>query len=75
MLCLDVSGSMSFGGCVGCELITPSMASAAMAWVTWNVEDNVELMAFGGQLEDLKKRGFTKDMPIIEVIEKTSMVY
>jgi 60 kDa SS-A/Ro ribonucleoprotein len=74
MLCLDVSGSMTFGGCVGCELITPAMASVAMAWVTWNVEDNVELMAFGGHLEDMKKRGFTKDMLINEVLEKTSRI-
>lgn len=74
MLCLDVSGSMSYGGCVGCEIITPAMASVAMAWVTWNVEDNVEVMAFGGHLEDMKDRGFTKEMRVNEAMRKTSQI-
>lgn len=73
MLCLDVSGSMTFHGCKGCEIITPAIASVAMAWVTWNIEEdeNIELVAFGGQLVDMKGLGYHKDMLITDVLRKT----
>jgi len=53
MLCLDISGSMTSGGCVGCPTMSPALASVAMAMVTWNIEDDVDLMAFGSSFMDM----------------------
>lgn len=64
MLALDVSGSMTFQGCFGCEQITPAVAATALSMVTWNIEDNVEMVAFGGHLEKLEKYGLRKDMKL-----------
>lgn len=74
MLALDVSGSMSFQGCFGCEQITPAIASAALSMVTWNVEDNVEMVAFGGHLEKLEDYGLHKDMELREALSRMRRV-
>ena len=64
MLALDVSGSMSFEGCFGCEQLTPAVASTALSMVTWNVEEHVEMVAFGSKLEKLEIHGLTKEMEL-----------
>lgn len=71
MLCLDVSGSMTWQGCYGCDHITPAMASIAMAMVTWNIEDKCDIMAFGGKFESLENR-LKKTMSIDEAMRSTS---
>lgn len=53
MLCLDVSGSMTFSTCLGCPQLTPAVASFAMAMVTWNIEKNCSIYAFGRHLMNL----------------------
>ena len=74
MLALDVSGSMGFSGCFGCEFMTPAMASVAMAMVTWNIEDNCEVMAFGGSFKSLKDRELRRNMTITEAMRATKGV-
>ena len=74
MLCLDVSGSMTWSGCVGCEQLTPAMASVAMAMITWNIEDDCEVMAFGGHFKSLKDNELRKNMSITEAMRVTRRV-
>jgi len=68
MLCLDVSGSMQGGGCVGCPALTPAKATAAMAMVTWNIEEDVQIMGFGGKFKDLTKM-LKKNMTVNKAME------
>lgn len=72
MLALDVSGSMNYSGCFGCEQLTPAVASVALSMVTWNVEDDCEIVAFGGHLEDIKGSVLKKDMTVIQAMRATS---
>ena len=65
MLALDVSGSMTWTGCYGCEQLTPAAASFAMAMVTMNIEEHCGVYAFGGHLENISHR-LNKDMTIDE---------
>ena len=67
MLCLDVSGSMTWKGCYGCDQLTPAVASFALAMVTWNIEDDCKVFAFGGTLENIENR-LKKDMTIDEAV-------
>jgi len=46
ILALDVSGSMGVGEIAGVPGLTPAMAAAAMAMVTYKTEKKTELMAF-----------------------------
>lgn len=69
MLALDVSGSMTWSGCYGCEQLTPAVASTALAMVTWNIEEHCRVMAFGGHLESLEGR-LRKDMTVTEAMKK-----
>ena len=48
LLGLDVSGSMACGQIAGVPGLTPRVASAAMALITANVEDNYGFVAFTG---------------------------
>lgn len=68
MLCIDISDSMTWRGCVGCPSITPALASIAMAMVTWNVEEHVEIMGFGNVFMELKSL-LNKDMTIEEALK------
>jgi len=75
MLALDVSGSMTFEGCFGCEQLTPAVASTALSMVTWNVEEHVEMVAFGSKLENLEHYGLTKNMELNRTIDLMRRVY
>ena len=75
MLALDVSGSMNYGGCAGCPDITPAVASSALAMMTWNVEDDCEIVAFGGHLVDLKNIVLRKDMTVMDAMRAAGKVY
>ena len=48
LLALDVSGSMTCGEIAGVPGLNPRVASAAMALITANVEDNYEFIGFTG---------------------------
>jgi 60 kDa SS-A/Ro ribonucleoprotein len=48
LLALDVSGSMGGGEIAGIPGLNPRIASAAMALITANVEDNYEVIGFTG---------------------------
>uniref|UniRef100_A0A7M5V631 TROVE domain-containing protein n=3 Tax=Clytia hemisphaerica TaxID=252671 RepID=A0A7M5V631_9CNID len=74
MLALDVSGSMTCGGCNGCEQLTPSIAATALSMVTWNIEEHVEMVAFGGRLERLEDHGLRKDLTINDAWRKMSRI-
>jgi len=67
MLCLDVSGSMTWSGCYGCDQLTPAVASFALALVTWNIEDDCKVFAFGGNLENIEDR-LRKDMTVDQAV-------
>ena len=73
MVCVSVSEAMTTRRCVGCPSLTYAMAACAMALVTWQLEDHVEVMAFGGiggagHLTDLKKNGFYRSMPLNDAV-------
>lgn len=53
MLALDVSGSMGWSTIAGIPGLTPKLGSVAMALVTLNVEENVEVLAFKNTFEPL----------------------
>lgn len=53
MLCLDVSGSMTWYALAGMPFITPHVGSAAMALVTANVEKQHMICAFGGHFQPI----------------------
>lgn len=72
MLALDVSGSMTCGGCVGCADITPAIASCALALMTMHIEDSCEIVAFGSNLVDIKANGLIrKNMSISDAVKST----
>lgn len=74
MLALDVSGSMTMGGCIGCEALTPAVASCALSMITWNVEEDCEIYGFGGHLQNLKGSVLNKDMTVLDAMKATSKV-
>lgn len=74
MLALDVSGSMTVGGCIGCEAITPAVASSALAMMTWNIEENCEIYGFGGRLQNLKGTVLRKEMTVLQAMKAMSRV-
>jgi len=53
VLALDVSGSMSWGTIAGVEGLTPRLASAAMAMVTYKAEGKVVLVSFQEKMVEL----------------------
>lgn len=65
---VDVSGSMSWSFCVGVD-ITPAQGAAAMALVTANVEDYVEILGFANTLRNL---GISPLDSFEDVMRKTS---
>lgn len=54
VLALDISGSMGFGYVGGVLGLTPRAATAALALVTMNVEQEAHVVGFGHQLHPLK---------------------
>ena len=68
MLAIDASGSMNMSHFVGCEQLTPAVASMALAMVTLQIEDDCRQMAFGGELEDISEN-LNKDINITEAIK------
>ena len=71
LLGIDVSGSMTCGGCHGCEIINPREASAAMAMVALRTEPNAIPMAFCKKLVPL---AINRDMYLEDVIKKADEV-
>ncbi|MFA5490238.1 MAG: TROVE domain-containing protein, partial [Candidimonas sp.] len=53
LLAVDVSGSMSWGNCVGSNVLTPREASAAMALLTAKTERDYHIMGFSHKLVDV----------------------
>ena len=74
MLALDVSGSMTYSGCQGCSNITPAEASAALAMMTWHLEGDCEVFAFGGHFTDIKNQQLRKEMTIMEAVKSVGDV-
>jgi len=74
MLALDVSGSMSYCGCAGCPNLSPAEASAALAMMTWHLEGDCEVFAFGGYFENIKGVQLRKEMTVMEAVESVGGV-
>jgi len=53
MLAIDAGQSMQYGGVLGCDFMTPLMASAAMAMLFARSEPNYEIVAMSAALEPL----------------------
>ena len=68
MLNLDVSGSMDWRNCVGCDFLTPAAASFALAMITMKVEPNCSVFAFGRTLQNIDHL-LKRDMTIREAIQ------
>ena len=71
LLGIDVSGSMSYGGCHGTTVITPAEASAAMAMLALKTEPSTTPMAFASDFVPLK---INKDMKLDDVLRETRKV-
>lgn len=67
LLGLDVSGSMSWGQCVGCPLM-PSEGAAAMSMATARSEKNWGVRAFAHEFRDLN---ISPAMPLEDVLRAT----
>ena len=72
LLAIDVSGSMSWGGCAGASSITPRVASAAMAMVTARTEPNYYFVGFSHNLVPLNLGDEMQLDEVIETIEQAS---
>ena len=70
MLALDVSGSMNWQSCLGIDNLTPREASAALALVTLNVEDNCMIGVFTDKFTPFN--GITKGMSVQNAIKAVS---
>ena len=66
LLALDVSGSMTWGGCNGSPNITPAMASAAMAMVIARTEQLHHFVAFSHEIVSV---GIKSELRLEEVLE------
>jgi len=53
MLAVDAGQSMQYGGVLGCESITPLIASAAMAMTFVQSEPNYQIVGMASALEPL----------------------
>ena len=69
LLAIDVSGSMSWGGCCGASTITPRVASAAMAMVTARTEPQFHFIGFSHELVPLNIDPTMKLDAVLEIIE------
>ena len=56
MLAIDAGQSMQCGGVLGCRLITPLIASAAMAMLFVRSEPNYQVVAMSNAVEPLDVR-------------------
>ncbi len=68
VLALDISGSMSWGNVGGIMGLTPRIASAALALVTLNAEQEAHVVGFSHQLMPLKLKpdmfsGASREVP------------
>lgn len=70
MLALDVSGSMNWYSCLGIDNLTPREASAALALVNLNIEDNCMIGVFTDEFTPFNK--ITKGMSIKHAIDAVS---
>jgi len=59
MLAIDAGQSMQDGGVLGCETITPLVASAAMALMFVWSEPNYQVLGIGSALEPLSIASFS----------------
>ncbi|CUU34180.1 MAG: TROVE domain-containing protein [Armatimonadetes bacterium] len=66
VLALDISGSMSWGNVGGIMGLTPRIASAALALVTLNAEQEAHVVGFSHQLMPLKLK---PDMPLERAVK------
>lgn len=80
MICVDVSDSMKSGRCNGYPQLTPSEVAVGMALITWHVEKDCRIMAFGDHgltLHDLTD-SLRREMKIseaIKLIKKVKLIY
>lgn len=72
LLAIDVSGSMSWGNCIGTS-ITPRVASAAMAMLTARTEPQYHFVGFSHHLVPLNINSTQRLDTVIRTIEQVPM--
>lgn len=72
LLAIDVSGSMSWGNCIGTS-ITPRVASAAMAMLTARTEPQYHFVGFSHRLVPLNINSTQRLDTVIRTIEQVPM--
>lgn len=72
LLAIDVSGSMSWGNCIGTSL-TPRVASAAMAMLTARTEPQYHFVGFSNTLVPLNINSTQRLDTVIRTIEQVPM--
>lgn len=70
-LALDVSSSMNYGAIAGMGIITPRVASVALALINANVEPNCTVSVFSHEYQRI---GFDKDAPLQALINGMSSI-
>ena len=71
VLALDVSGSMSMGQIAGIPNLTPRVGSAAMAMVTYRVEQSVSVIAFCDKIVPIS---LSRKQRLDDVVNAVSML-
>lgn len=71
-MALDVSGSMTWGNCVGTPGITPAVATAAMAMVTARTEPKHQFVGFSHELVPIKIKATDKLETVMQTISHVS---
>jgi len=71
LLAIDVSGSMSWGNCIGTS-ITPRVASAAMAMLTARTEPQYHFVGFSHHLVPLNINSTQRLDTVIRTIEQVN---
>ena len=75
LLAIDVSGSMTTGGCNGASSISPSVASAAMAMVTARTENSHKFVGFSHEIVPLNIDSEMSLERVITVIHRVWTIF
>jgi len=73
MLAIDAGESMQYGGVLGCETMTPLIASAAVAMMFMRSEPNCQIVGMASALEPLDVRSSSTLADICTVISRVCL--
>jgi len=75
MLAIDAGQSMQFGGVLGCESVTPLIASAAMAMTFVQSEPNCQVVGLASALELLDVRSTSSLPDVCTAVSRVHLLF